>query len=69
MDGCSFLRGQSSPRLQATVVSTLSAFESKNLFAAKGQMHFQNQNIMDDPTHGNILILRIHNGIPCDLLE
>lgn len=64
-----FLRGQSSPRLQATVVSTLSAFESKNLFAAKGQMHFQNQNIMDDPTHGNILILRIHNGIPCDLLE
>ena len=55
MDGCSFLRGQSSPRLQATVVSTLSAFESKNLFAAKGQMHFQNQNIMDDPTHGHIL--------------
>ena len=57
MDGCSFLRGQSSPRLQATVVSTLSAFESKNLFAAKMQMHFQNQN------------LRIHNGIPCDPLE
>ena len=57
MDGCSFLRGQSSPRLQATVVSTLSAFESKNLFAAKGQMHFQNQN------------LRIHIGIPCDPLE
>lgn len=54
-----FLRGQSSPRLQATVVSTLSAFVSKNVFAAKMQMHFQNQNIMDDPTHGNRLILCI----------
>ncbi len=43
------VRGQSSPRLQATVVSTLSAFVSKHFFAAKMQMQFQTQNLMDDP--------------------